>query len=142
MSGGSLRSLLMKRSNSIDIRDGIDFGDAERVAHGRVRGRSASLAEDVLAARERDDVLHGEEVRLVGELGEQAELVLDQLADLRRCGRAAERVVAAEHRCFIYNRPLTPTLSPLVGGEGALRRFAAALSKRVRGHSVAPAPAR
>ena len=116
MSGGSLRSLLMKRSNSIDMRDRVDLGDAERVADGGVRGRSAPLAEDVPAARERDDVLHGEEVRLVIEFGEQRELVLDQLADLGRGGRAAERGIAVEER-----GPLTPALSPLTSGEGAGR---------------------
>src|SRR5664279_3883053 len=56
MSGGSLHSLLMKRSNSIDIREG---------------------------SCERDDVVDGEEVGLVAQLGNQREFVLDQSADLR-----------------------------------------------------------
>jgi hypothetical protein len=67
---------------------GIDFGDAERVADGRVGRRAAALAEDVLRAGERDDVLDGEEIRLVFQFRDQRELVLDQLADL---GRAARR---------------------------------------------------
>ena len=44
---------------------GIDFGDAERVADGGVRGRAAALAQDAARARERDDVVDGEEVGLV-----------------------------------------------------------------------------
>ena len=60
----------------------IDLGDAERVAHRRVGRRAAALAQDALAAREGDDVVDGEEVGLVVELGDQRELVLDQLADV------------------------------------------------------------
>ena len=44
-----------------------------------------------LRARERDDVVDGEEVGLVAELGDQRELVLDQLADV---GRAAPSPIA------------------------------------------------
>ncbi len=65
------------------IRDGVDLGDAERVADRRVRRRAAALAQDALRARERDDVVDGEEIGLVLQFGDQRELVLDQLADLR-----------------------------------------------------------
>ena len=58
----------------------IDLGDAERVAHRRIRRRAAALAQDVLAAREGDDVVDGQEVGLVLELGDQRQLVLDQFA--------------------------------------------------------------
>jgi hypothetical protein len=61
MSGGSLRSLEMKRSNSMFMRAGIHLGDAERVAHRRVRRRAAALAQDSLRAREAHHVLHGQE---------------------------------------------------------------------------------
>ena len=40
----------------------IDIGDAQAVADRRVRRRAAALAEDVLAAREADDVVDGEKV--------------------------------------------------------------------------------
>ena len=50
---------------------GIDLGDAEAEAHRRVRRRAAALAENVPRAREPHDVVHGEEVRLVLELGDQ-----------------------------------------------------------------------
>ncbi len=60
----------------------VDLGDAERIADRRVGRRAAALAEDALRARERDDVVDGEEVGLVAELRDQRELVLDQLADV------------------------------------------------------------
>jgi len=71
----------------------IDLGDAERVAHGRIRCGAAALAQDVARARVRDDVLDGKEVRLVAELGDQRELVIDQLAHFGR--RGVNRAVAA-----------------------------------------------
>src|SRR5690606_30005458 len=40
---------------------GIDLGDAQAIADRRVRGRSATLAQDAAAAREADDVGDGEE---------------------------------------------------------------------------------
>ena len=60
----------------------VDLGDAERIADGRVGRRAAALAEDAPRARERDDVVDGEEVGLVFQLRDQRELVLDQLADV------------------------------------------------------------
>jgi hypothetical protein len=44
---------------------GVDLGDAERVAHRGIGGGPAALAEDLLAAREGDDVLDRKEVRFV-----------------------------------------------------------------------------
>ncbi len=70
----------------------IDFGDPERVADGRVRRGAAALAEDLFLARECDDVVDGEEIGLVAKLGDEGELVLDQLADVgRHAGREAPR---------------------------------------------------
>src|SRR6266699_5073770 len=63
---------------------GVDLGDAERVADGGVRRRAASLAEDFFRARELDHVADGEKERLGFELGDERELVLDQLAYLVR----------------------------------------------------------
>jgi hypothetical protein len=68
MSGGSLRSALMKRSKSSEARFGVDLGDAQAVAHERVGRAAAALAQDALVARPAHDVGHGEEVRLVLEL--------------------------------------------------------------------------
>ena len=50
----------------------VDVGDAQAVADRRVRRRAAALAEDVLAARIADDVMHGEEVGRVIELRRSA----------------------------------------------------------------------
>ena len=64
----------------------IDRGDAEHVADGRVRRRAAALAQDVLAARVVDDVVHGEKIMRVVELGDQREFFpqggAQRLADL------------------------------------------------------------
>ena len=65
----------------------IDLGDPERVAHRRVGRRAAPLAEDLALAREPDDVVDGEKKGLVGEIGDQRELALDELADV--AGHAA-----------------------------------------------------
>ncbi len=62
----------------------IDLGDAERIANGGIGGRAASLAQDVLRARECNDVVDGEEVRLVAQLGDQRELALDLRAHVGR----------------------------------------------------------
>jgi hypothetical protein len=62
----------------------IDLGDAQAVAHRRVGRRAASLAQDALRARKADDVVHGEEVGLVGEVGDQRQFMLDRLAHLVR----------------------------------------------------------
>ena len=60
----------------------VDVGDAQAVADRRVRRRAAALAEDVLAARIADDVMHGEEVGRVIELPDQRQLMREGLADL------------------------------------------------------------
>ncbi len=57
----------------------IDLRDAEGVAHRGISGRAAPLAQDAAAARELHDVVDGEEVRLVAQLRDERELVLDQL---------------------------------------------------------------
>ena len=62
----------------------IDRGDAQRVADRRVGGRTAALAQDARAPGKADDVLDGEEKRLVAELGDQRQLVFDQRANLVR----------------------------------------------------------
>jgi hypothetical protein len=82
MSGGSLRSLLMKRSNSIDCRR-VDLGHAEAVADRRVGSRAASLAQALLA-RELHDVVDGQEIRLVLQVRDQLQLVFDLRLDVDR----------------------------------------------------------
>ena len=72
----------------------IDRGDAEHIADGGVRRRAAALAQDVLAARVVDDVVHGEEVMRVVQLGDQREL-LPQGGAQRLVDHAAEICVDA-----------------------------------------------
>ena len=62
----------------------VHLGDAERVAGGGVRRRTASLAQDAAPARELDEVVHGQEIALVAELADQREFTLDELPDRRR----------------------------------------------------------
>ena len=50
----------------------VDLGDAQAVADGRVGGRAPALAQDALAARELDDVVDGQEIRLVLQVADQA----------------------------------------------------------------------
>ncbi len=51
----------------------IDRGDAEHVTDGGVCGRSPALAQDFLVARIVHDVVHGEKIMRVFELGDQRE---------------------------------------------------------------------
>ena len=59
----------------------VDGGDAEAVADRGVGGRAPPLAEDALAPGEAHDVMHGEEVGGVAELGDEPELVHQRAAD-------------------------------------------------------------
>ena len=66
------------------VQAGIDLGDAEAKAHRRVRRRAATLAENILRARIADDVVDGEEIGRVAQLGDQCELMLEVLAHFVR----------------------------------------------------------
>ena len=55
----------------------VDVGDAEAVTDRRIGRRAAALAEDVLAAGVSDDVVDGEKIRRVVELGDQREFVVE-----------------------------------------------------------------
>ena len=57
--------------------DGVDGGDAERVADGAVGGGAASLAEDALLAAETDDVPDDQEVAAEVELFDEREFALN-----------------------------------------------------------------
>ena len=56
----------------------VDGSDLQAVAHRRVGGRAASLAQDVLAAGGPDDVGHGEEIRGVLQLADKRQFVLER----------------------------------------------------------------
>ncbi len=62
----------------------VDLGDTETVTDGRVGGRAAPLAQDPAPAREAHDVVHGQEIRLVSQVRDQLEFMLQQLFDVRR----------------------------------------------------------
>ena len=61
---------------------GVHRGDGEAIADDGVGGRAAPLAEDVLGAREVDDVAHGEEVLGVAERVDELQLAHDERAHL------------------------------------------------------------
>ena len=63
---------------------GIDRGDAEHVAHRRIGGGPAALAQDALRAGEPDDAVHREEIRRVFQLRDQIEFVMELLRDVVR----------------------------------------------------------
>ncbi len=68
----------------------VDRRDAQGEADGRVGRRAAALAQNVPRAGEADQVPDREKVRLVAQLADQLELVLDLLPDFRRqAGRVA-----------------------------------------------------
>ena len=57
--------------------DGIDGGDAERIADGAVGGGTATLHENAVVTAEADDVPHDEEVAFEVELLDEGEFALD-----------------------------------------------------------------
>src|SRR5208282_3117267 len=65
--------------------------DAEAIANGAVRRRAAALAEDFffLPAREGHDIMDGEEIARIIELGDKRELIMKPFRDI---GRDALRV--------------------------------------------------
>ena len=111
----------------------VDLGDAQAVADGRVGGRAPALAQDALAARELDDVVDGQEIRLVLQVADQAQLFLDLRGD--RLGHALREAA----------RGAGLRLLAQVGGERVARRhdlvriLVAQLVQRSR--SAAPPPA-
>ena len=62
----------------------VDGGDAEHVADGGIGGRAPALAEDAFRAGEADDLLDGEEVGRISQLGDESKLVSQCLLDLLR----------------------------------------------------------
>ena len=77
--------------------DGIDGGDAERIADGAVGGRAASLHENVLLAAEADDVPDDQEIAGELELLDERQFFFDLQAGfglhfLRRAAIAVARI--------------------------------------------------
>ncbi len=61
--------------------DGIDVGDGEAVADGAVGGAAAALHEDAVFSSPADDVPDDEEVAAEAEFFDEAQLVIELLAD-------------------------------------------------------------
>ena len=103
---------------------GVDLGDAQAIADRRIRRRAAPLAQDAAAAREAHDVGHREEIRLVVQLGDQRELVLDLFEDLlRRAARIARRQAFEDERA-------QPARRRMPGRDDLLRILVAQLVER------------
>ena len=79
---------------------GVDRGDAQAVTDGGIRSGTTPLAEDILGAREADDVVNGEEVGGVVQLVDQRQLVLDRGAHR---GRRADREATLHAFLRSYN---------------------------------------
>ncbi len=62
----------------------VHLRDPQAVADRRVGRRAPPLAQDAAGAGKADDVVHGEEVGLVAELGDQRQLIIEHLPDLLR----------------------------------------------------------
>src|SRR5690349_12797648 len=62
----------------------IDRGDPQAIADRTVRRRAAALAEDVLAAGIGDDVVDGQEITRIVELGDDRELLVEPADDISR----------------------------------------------------------
>ena len=132
----------------------VHFGDAQHVARHRVGGRAAPLADDAAAAGEAHDVVHGEEIRFVLQLGDQGQLAVDLFLHAvgHAAGPAPARAFAAQFaqpgggRVALGHHFARVFVLQLVQGEGAARghgqRFGQQLGRvglcqRVTGAQVA-----
>ena len=61
---------------------GIDLGDAEAITDDGIRRRAASLAKNAFRSRKAHDVVDGQEVRRVFELGGDGELFVERFLDI------------------------------------------------------------
>ncbi len=79
------RLLAVERDEALEqqvVQGGVDLGDAEAEAQGRVRRRSPALAQDAARAGEAHDVVHGQEVGRVVHLPHEIEFVGDGRRDV------------------------------------------------------------
>ena len=65
----------------------IRLGNVQAVAHHRIGGRPAALAQNAHTARKANDVVHGEEIHLKLQLRDQRQFVFNALAN--RVGHAS-----------------------------------------------------
>ena len=118
---------------------GVDIGDGEAIADGRVGGRASALAQDTSAARIVDDVVDGEEIGRVIELGDQRDLLLKRIAHLAgdAVGKAPFRALPGQvfemrlRRLAGGDRLVGIFVFQLVEREGAALRDLDAVAQRV-----------
>ena len=118
---------------------GIDIGDGEAVADGGVGGGASSLAEDAAASRIADDVVDGEEIGRVRELGDQRELLAERVAHFLRDSVRVTPGSSLPGQIFkvglgglaLRHRLVGIFVFQLVEGEGAALRDLDAAAKRV-----------
>ena len=103
---------------------GIDRGDAQCVAHRRVGGGAAALAQDIFAAREPDDVVDGEKKWLVCQFRYQCEFVLYEFAYL--VGSPAGKTLAQP----FFGQQAQVRSRRVAGGHQFLRIFVAQTGER------------
>ena len=134
------------------VLDRIDRGDAEHVADHRIGGRAPALAEDLLAAGELDDRIDGEEIGRVAPVGDQPQLMLEQLAH-SACGGAVrefgrERGPGQPLQRLLRRAAASSRSRRDIGSSSSRKREGAALgdvgawrgSRRERRRSAAPSP--
>src|SRR5262249_56759396 len=88
----------------------VEAGYAQGVAGRGVGRRAAALTQDVLAPRVTDDVVDGEKIRRVIELGDERQFMIERVADIVRNalgiargralpGQMDERVLGRRETC-------------------------------------------
>ena len=120
------RAITLRRQEALEEqseRHRIGLGDAERVAHCRVRSAAAALAVDVLPSTELDEIPHHEEVTGKAELLDDAQFTVDG------CPRAG-----AQRRGFVRERSLAVAAArALLGDMAQVLHLVHAGGARVRG---------
>ncbi len=110
---GRLGALLGEEALEEQIHShGVDGGNPQAVAHRRVGGGAAALAENPLVPAELDDLVHGQEVAAVVEVVDDIELTLE-----------LSRHIVGYPSCVARPRPLPgkvaqPLPGAVTGGEG------------------------
>ena len=118
----------------------VHLGDPQAKAHRRVGGGAAPLTEDAAPAGEGDDVVDGQKIGLVAQLGDQGQLVLDQIQDPLRgaawptAGGTLQGQATQIGRGGLSGRDqlVRVLVAQLVQGEGAGGRHPRGLREQVR----------
>ena len=101
------------------VGDRVDRGDAERVGHDRARRAAPAGRLDALLPGEPDEVGDDQEVARVAHRGDDAELVVEALLELRRDRRRS----ATRGRAGTLARSQDSTVSPSGTGKCGMRSW-------------------